>query len=311
MQPAFGAATYATASELYMRVLVIGDSMLDRYWHGHADRISPEAPVPVVHVQRIEDRAGGAANVAANIKALGASVALVSIVGDDEQGRVLRSICSSRWTCALVADSAPTTVKLRVVGRNQQLIRADFEQPPSTEALAAMMVDYEALLPHYDRVLLSDYGKGTLAWAAEIVAKAVAAGKEVLVDPKGHDWSRYRGAALVKPNRDELRDAIGPWVSEPDLERRTQQLRAELGIKAILVTRASDGMSLMDASGSRHVAAQALQVYDVTGAGDTAIACLAATEGNLFDRVILANKAAGLACQRFGTSVVHASEVFS
>lgn len=291
-----------------MRILVIGDAMLDRYWHGSADRISPEAPVPVVNVQRIEDRPGGAANVAANIRALGAEVTLVSVMGADDPGFALQKMCS--WRCAWVTDSTPTTVKLRVVGRNQQLLRCDFEARPSHEALADLTQWYEAELDGADRVVLSDYGKGVLAHADEIVAMAIDRGREVYVDPKGHDWTKYRGATLVKPNIDEIRDAIGPWDSEAGLERRITDLRRELGIKAILVTRAAAGMSLFDGQGGRHIAACAREVYDVTGAGDTAIATLVATEGDLMARVVWANKASGIVCGKFGTAVATAAEVF-
>jgi D-glycero-beta-D-manno-heptose-7-phosphate kinase len=291
-----------------MRILVIGDAMLDRYWHGSADRISPEAPVPVVNVERIEDRPGGAANVAANVRALGAEATLVSVIGADDPGYGLKALC--KWRCAWVTDAMPTTVKLRVVGRNQQLIRCDFEARPSDEALSDLTQWYESELASADRVILSDYGKGALTRADEIVEMALDKGLEVYVDPKGHDWTRYRGATLVKPNLDELREAIGPWESEAALEKRATDLRRELGIKAILVTRAAKGMSLFDATGAKHIAAVAREVYDVTGAGDTAIATLASSVGDMSQRMVLANKASGVVCGKFGTAVATRAEVF-
>lgn len=292
-----------------MRVLVIGDCMLDRYWHGEVSRISPEAPVPVVEIERIEDRPGGAANVAANIRALGSEVMLISIVGDDEHGEALADLCP--WMKWLVKDTCPTTVKLRVVGRAQQLIRCDFERKPTGAALHSLFDWYHLALKDCDRVVLSDYGKGALAHAEDIVAEALEMGREVYVDPKGHDWTRYRGATLVKPNINEIRDAIGPWANEADLERKVHDLRRELGIKAILVTRAAQGMSLFYERGSQHIAAVAREVFDVTGAGDTAIAALVATEGDIVQRMQWANKASGIVCGKFGTAVATREEVFA
>ena len=228
------------------RVLVVGDVMLDRYWFGEVSRISPEAPVPIVKVDRIEDRPGGAANVARNAAALGAKTALLSVVGRDEPGRSLQQllrrekVATSLHTDATIA----TTVKLRVIGRQQQLLRADFETLPSHEVLASKLKDYQRLLKTADVVILSDYGKGGLAHIAKMIALARKRGIPVLVDPKGEDYSRYRGATLVTPNRAELRAVTGNWTSAAMLNSKAQALRQRLGLGGLLVTRSEEGMTL-------------------------------------------------------------------
>ena len=291
------------------RVLVVGDAMLDRYWFGAVDRISPEAPVPVVRVIREEARLGGAANVAMNVKVLGAQCTLLTVLGDDAPGTQLRALLA-RQGVATVAGCDPklqTVVKLRVIGRGQQLIRIDFENPPQHEVLEQMLTDYQRLLPEHDLVLLSDYGKGGLTHVARMISLARAAGKPVLVDPKGSDFSRYQGATAITPNRPELALVLGQWVDEADLLARVTRLRQQLGLDALLLTRSEEGMSLFDASGAVHLPTEARDVFDVTGAGDTVIATLATLMAcglPIRDAATLANRAAGMVVSRFGTAAV-------
>ncbi len=297
------------------RVLVVGDVMLDRYWFGDVSRISPEAPVPVVLVQRVEERPGGAANVARNCAALGARTQLLSVIGRDEAGETLaRLVAESGVKANLLRDaSIPTTVKLRVIGRQQQLLRIDFETPPSREVLASKLADFDAALPSCAAVILSDYGKGGLAHIARMIGRARAAGKKVLVDPKGEDWSRYKGAHVLTPNRAELREVVGNWKSEADLARRVRAIRKKLGIEALLLTRAEQGMTLFTARGAMHFKAEAREVYDVSGAGDTVIAALGtmlAAGVRLEQAVRIANRAAGIVVGKLGTAVATRKELF-
>lgn len=297
------------------RVLVAGDVMLDRYWFGEVSRISPEAPVPVVKIDRVEERPGGAANVARNVAALDAKASLLSVVGRDEAGRCLRQLLKRDRIAASLHDDATisTTVKLRVIGRRQQLLRADFETLPSHEVLASKLKDFERLLKSCDVVILSDYGKGGLAHIARMIALARRHNKPVLVDPKGEDYSRYRGATLVTPNRAELRAVIGDWSSETALTTKAQNLRQRLGIGAMLVTRSEEGMTLYRRGSRLHVPAQAREVYDVSGAGDTVIATIAvmlAAGQDLESAVRIANRAAGIVVGKFGTAVVQPDELF-
>ncbi|MBI3045044.1 MAG: D-glycero-beta-D-manno-heptose-7-phosphate kinase [Betaproteobacteria bacterium] len=297
------------------RVLVVGDAMLDRYWFGDVARISPEAPVPIVKIGREEERPGGAANVARNAAALGADVSLLSVVGADEPGDRLENLLKREHVNAQLHRDRGirTTVKLRVIGRNQQLLRVDFETAPGHEVLASKLRDFERMLDRVDVVVLSDYGKGGLAHITRMIARARAAGKKVLVDPKGDDYSRYKGAHVVTPNRAELREVVGSWKSEADLERRAQQLRRRLGLEALMLTRGEEGVTLYRAGSRMHVPAQAREVFDVTGAGDTVIATLAvalAGGARIRDAVKLANRAAGIKVGKFGTAVVTPEELF-
>ncbi len=296
------------------RLLIVGDVMLDRYWFGDVERISPEAPVPVVKIARNEERPGGAANVARNAAALGAKVTLISAVGDDEAGRMLETLLAGEGVrTSFHRDPAlPTTVKLRVIGRQQQLLRIDFETAPSHEILASKLADYERVLPEFDAVVLSDYGKGGLAHIERMIALARARGAPVLVDPKGEDYRRYRGATLLTPNRTEFREVAGRWRTEAELASKAQQLRAELALEALLITRSEEGMSLYTESGAVSFPAQAREVYDVSGAGDTVIATLGALLGaqaDLATAVRIANLAAGVVVGKFGTAVVHPDEL--
>jgi rfaE bifunctional protein kinase chain/domain len=296
------------------KILIVGDVMLDRYWFGEVERISPEAPVPVVRVARTEERPGGAANVARNAAALGAQVTLLSVVGADDAGSALRALMhDSGIEAALHVDAKiSTTVKLRVVGRQQQLLRIDFETAPSHEVLHAKLAEFAERVGGADVVILSDYGKGGLKHIAEMIGLARAAGKPVLVDPKGDDYARYHGASILTPNRAELRQVVGAWRDEADLEKRAQSLRGELGLDALLVTRSEDGMSLYRESGARHEAAQAREVFDVSGAGDTVIATLAAMRAagaDWVEAMRVANVAAGIVVGKLGTAVCQREEL--
>lgn len=313
--PVSSSFTFHPSSWRKARVLVVGDVMLDRYWFGEVGRISPEAPVPVVKIDRMEERPGGAANVARNAAALGARVSLLSVTGRDEAGtRLRRLLKKDRIEARLHVDrSVDTTVKLRVIGRQQQLLRVDFETPPSHEVLASKLKDFASMLRDADAVILSDYGKGGLAHIAEMITMARRAGKPVLVDPKGEDYSRYRGATLITPNRAEFRQVAGSWASEADLTSKAWRLRRRLGIGALLVTRSEEGMTLYQPGKRLHVAAQAREVFDVSGAGDTVIATLGvmlASGASLADAVRIANRAAGIVVGKFGTAVVSPNELF-
>ncbi|MBV2180488.1 MAG: D-glycero-beta-D-manno-heptose-7-phosphate kinase [Castellaniella sp.] len=299
------------------RILVVGDIMLDRYWFGEVDRISPEAPVPVVRVARREDRLGGAANVARNIAALGAQVGLMGIVGSDEAGARIRALVrGSGIHDGLVEDAEgmDTTLKMRVLGRQQQLLRVDFEQGPGSRALDALDTEFRAALADYDLLVLSDYAKGALARVEPLIQAARDAGVPVLVDPKGHQYRRYQGATLVTPNRSEMQDAVGRWDSEDDLTRRAQAMRQELNLEALLVTRSEQGMTLYTAAGRQHADAQAHEVFDVSGAGDTVLATLAVTRAaglDWYDAMLWANRAGGIVVGKLGTSIVTAEELSS
>lgn len=298
------------------RVLVVGDAMLDRYWYGNVDRISPEAPVPVVRVTKEEDRIGAAANVAYNAICLGAQVSLLSVVGDDEVGHKLAQLVEQAGIRGHFGfdNQMPTTVKLRVIGRHQQLLRIDFESQPQNELLASMLGQFELLLNSHEAVLFSDYGKGGLTHVAQMIHMAKAAGKTVLIDPKGQDYSRYAGAQLITPNRAELQAVIGTWTTEEDLNDRAQALREQLGIDALLLTRSEEGMSLFDEQGRLDVPAQAREVFDVTGAGDTVIATLAsllAAHMPLRQAVAWANKAGGIVVGKFGTATLSYEELIA
>ena len=298
------------------RVLVVGDAMLDRYWYGAVDRISPEAPVPVVRVSRTEERMGGAANVASNIVALGAKASLLTVVGDDEASHQLEALvaASGITPCFGRDPQLKTTVKLRVIGRQQQLIRLDFENTPENEVLASQSNAFEKLLPQHEAVLFSDYGKGGLAHIERMIDQANTAGKAVLIDPKGSDYTRYKNATVITPNRAELEQVIGAWANEADLTAKAHALRQSLRLKAVLLTRSEAGMTLFDELGELHVPAVAREVFDVTGAGDTVIATLAAllAAGTaLRDAVPLANQAGGIVVGKFGTAAVSYQELFA
>mgnify|MGYP001375844714 FL=1 len=299
------------------RVLVVGDAMLDRYWYGEVDRISPEAPVPIVRIdpEKEDERPGGAANVACNAAALGAQVTLLSVVGVDEPGIRLENLLKRNRVRALLHHdrSIMTTVKLRVVARRQQLVRVDFETSPSHEVLASKLADFEKKLSACDVVILSDYGKGGLTHIARMIALAKRAGRTVLVDPKGNDYEQYRNATMLTPNRVEFQQMVGVWKSDKEFAAKARQLMRKLNLKALLVTRGEEGMTLFSNGGMLKVRAQAREVFDVSGAGDTVIAALGvmlASGADLPDAVRIANRAAGIVVGKLGTAVVHREELF-
>ena len=298
------------------KVLVVGDVMLDRYWYGAVDRISPEAPVPVVRITREEERTGGAANVAYNVVTLGAQASLLTVVGADEASHKLEALVAKTGIQPHFGrdPELTTTVKLRVIGRQQQLLRLDFENTPKNELLASQTATFETLLPLHGAVLFSDYGKGGLGHITDMIARARAAGKPILVDPKGNDYARYQGASVITPNRAELQQVLGSWRDEDDLRAKVRALREQLDVGAVLLTRSEEGMTLFDADGELHVSAQAREVFDVTGAGDTVIATMAALVSagiSLRDAVPLANKAGGIVVGKFGTATVSYDELFA
>ncbi|MDR5860078.1 bifunctional D-glycero-beta-D-manno-heptose-7-phosphate kinase/D-glycero-beta-D-manno-heptose 1-phosphate adenylyltransferase HldE [Halomonas eurihalina] len=299
------------------RLLVVGDVMLDRYLHGGTSRISPEAPVPVVRVEEDEDRPGGAANVALNIASLGARAALAGLVGDDGNAdRLVHRLEDVGVSTHFVrSPDIPTITKLRVMSRNQQLIRLDFEEglgKVDTQGLAAQV---EEALPDADLVILSDYGKGTLADVAALIARVRAAGKRVLVDPKGSDFSKYRGASVITPNLTEFEAVAGPCPDDATLAARGEALRAELELEALLITRSEKGMTLIrEGAEPLHLPTRAREVFDVTGAGDTVIGVLglALAAGHGFpEAMTLANLAAGLVVAKPGTATLSIAELYT
>ncbi len=300
------------------RILIVGDLMLDRYWFGEVNRISPEAPVPVVLVddQTIDERLGGAANVARNAVALGATTAIMGVLGNDEPGDRVQAMLQEAGVATHIVrdDRCPTTVKLRVLGRQQQLLRIDFEKKPSHDALQEKFDLFEQLLSDYDIVVFSDYGKGALRHVTQMIQLAKIAGKMVLIDPKGDDYAKYAGASLLTPNRSELRQVVGGWRDEAQLRERAQALRQALDLKALLLTRSEEGMTLYRENDELHVPAQALEVFDVSGAGDTVLATLATALGagaDIHDAVRLANLAGGIVVGKVGTAVIDPDELFA
>ncbi|UTA48142.1 bifunctional D-glycero-beta-D-manno-heptose-7-phosphate kinase/D-glycero-beta-D-manno-heptose 1-phosphate adenylyltransferase HldE [Simiduia sp. 21SJ11W-1] len=297
------------------QVLVIGDVMLDRYWHGGTSRISPEAPVPVVKVDQVEDRPGGAGNVALNIAALGAGCALVGIVGNDEAGDALKTRLSAAnvHTDFQVVEGKPTITKLRVLSRHQQLLRMDFEEPYAPQDSSEFAAKAEALIAHMGAVILSDYAKGSLAEVQTLIALANKHQVPVLVDPKGSDFSRYQHATLMTPNLHEFETVVGKCETESQLVEKGLALLEQLGLQALLITRGEHGMTLLrKGKAELHLPARAREVYDVTGAGDTVISVLAASLAageELPQAVGLANLAAGIVVGKLGTATISAPEL--
>jgi rfaE bifunctional protein kinase chain/domain len=300
----------------HAHLLIVGDVMLDRYWFGEVSRISPEAPVPIARIIRTEERPGGAANVARNAAAIGARVDLLAVVGTDEAGATLARLLEKDGVHAeLMRDeTVNTTVKLRIIGRQQQLLRIDFESPPAPEALRAKRAEFDSRISTANIVIFSDYLKGGLAHVADMIRSARDAGKQVLVDPKGDDFERYRHANVLTPNLGEFRAVVGRWSSEAQFAQKAESLRQALQLDALLVTRSEEGMTLFQAGGVLHVQAQAKEVYDVSGAGDTVIAILGAMLAagcEIGEAVQWANKAAGIVVGKLGTAVVHPEELFA
>lgn len=296
------------------KVLVVGDVMLDRYWFGDVARISPEAPVPIAKISRIEDRPGGAANVARNIASLGGTVSLLSVVGNDAAAQDLIKILERDNVHNLLKhdDNIHTIVKLRVLARNQQLIRLDFEELPTHEILAEVLETYIAIIDDYDVVILSDYGKGGLSHTAKMIEIANKAGKKVLIDPKGADYSKYANAYSLTPNRSELRDVAGGWANTDDMLAKAQKLRQELNLQHLMLTRSEEGISLVSKDSIHNYPTVACEVYDVSGAGDTVIATFGLMLANgvdVLDAVQIANVAAGVVVGKLGTAKVTKDEL--
>lgn len=295
--------------------LVVGDVMLDRYWFGSVDRISPEAPVPVLAVTNEDVRAGGAANVAHNLRVLGAGSTLLSVVGDDEAGREIKRLIDACGvtTQFKIDKSIKTIVKLRMMAQNQQLLRVDFDQQPGEEILAQCLSDYETALLDADVVVLSDYGKGGLRHVGKMIELARDAGKPAIVDPKGDDYSRYKGATLITPNMKEFEAVVGPVLSEQQFSDKGFALREQLQLDYLLVTRSEKGMTLFTKNqGQINSPAKALEVYDVSGAGDTVIAmmALAISQGFTDEQCLeLANTVAGIVVGKLGTATATIDEV--
>jgi rfaE bifunctional protein kinase chain/domain len=296
-------------------VLIVGDAMLDRYWYGDVDRISPEAPVPVVHLRHTDERPGGAANVARNVRALGATCTLISITGDDPEATRLEELLAKEGIGRhLQRDKLLNTiVKLRVISRHQQLLRIDFEAPPSKDARVQLLDEYLRRLAGFSAVIISDYGKGGLGYIQEMIQAARKAGTPVIVDPKGQDYSHYRGANLITPNRREFEQVAGRFTDNDDLRRKADAMIAALELDGLLVTRGEEGMSYFGKGGvSLHVPAQARDVFDVTGAGDTVIAAMGASlavGGAMPDALQLANVAAGIVVSKLGAATATPDEI--
>ncbi|MEN9946708.1 MAG: D-glycero-beta-D-manno-heptose-7-phosphate kinase [Pseudomonadota bacterium] len=295
------------------KVLVVGDVMLDRYWFGDVKRISPEAPVPIAKINKIEDRPGGAANVARNIASLGGNVSLLSVVGNDEPAQTLERLLQQEGVNTLlkIDSNINTIVKLRVLAKHQQLIRIDFEELPSHEILTAVLSQYEQIIDQYEVVILSDYGKGGLSHTQKMIEIAKQHGKKILVDPKGSDYSKYQNATIITPNRSEMQDAVGNWSNEDELMQKANKLKQDLNLTYLLVTRSEEGMTLF-AQNSFHYPTLAQEVYDVSGAGDTVIATLGLMLANhipIQDAVQLANLAAGIVVAKLGTATVRKEEL--
>jgi rfaE bifunctional protein kinase chain/domain len=296
------------------RVLVVGDVMLDRYWHGDVNRISGESPVPIVHVTREECRLGGAANVALNVKMLGSRVTLLSMTGQDESAGKLRGLLTQHQIDNYLGEDPQmeTIVKLRIIGRNQQMLRVDFEKQPNHEVLSAVLGRFKALVDVHDVVVFSDYGKGGLAHIPQMIRVAADKGRPVFVDPKGSDWARYSGATAITPNRAEMNQVVGSWSSEGELQDRAQSLCQRFGFKALIVTRSEEGMTLFEAERVTSIPAETREVADVTGAGDTVIATLAVLVAcglDMRQAMTLANRAAGIVVSKFGTATLTYEEL--
>ncbi len=296
------------------RVLVIGDIMLDRYWSGKAKRISPEAPVPVVHVNSIEDRVGGAGNVALNIAKLGGNVTLLGVVGEDEEGRIITRLLESAGVqCDFVVEKSSRSIhKLRVLAQHQQLIRVDFEDSPLQFNQEALLTLLRKHLPENTTLVCSDYGKGTLVDVNQFIYEAKQAGLKTLVDPKGTNYHRYAGAEVITPNLAEFQAVVGDTQNEQDIIEKGQAFLREYSVPALLLTRGEAGMTLIENSQIKSLPAQAKDVFDVTGAGDTVIAVMALGIANqlpLNEAMYLANLAGGIVVGKLGTSTVSTLEL--
>lgn len=300
-----------------VKILVVGDVMLDQYWFGDVNRISPEAPVPIVKVNRSQIRCGGAANVAINAATLGVDSILLSVVGNDEAGKNLQNLVENQQNLTPIFhidQNIATIVKLRVISKQQQLLRIDFETPPTRQILDAKLSDFAKQIQNNPNVIiLSDYGKGALTHSSEMIKIAKNANLQIFIDPKGSDYQKYKNADLITPNRQELAQVVGSWHDENDLILRAENLRKDLNLKALLVTRSEEGMTLI---GENNLVinqpARALEVYDVSGAGDTVIATLSAARaaGADWDLAMqFATLAAGIVVGKLGTATVSVEEI--
>lgn len=300
-----------------VKILVVGDVMLDQYWFGDVNRISPEAPVPIVKVNRSQIRCGGAANVAINAATLGVDSILLSVVGNDEAGKNLQNLVENQQNLTPIFhidQNIATIVKLRVIAKQQQLLRIDFETPPTRQILDAKLSDFAKQIQNNPNVIiLSDYGKGALTHSSEMIKIAKNANLQIFIDPKGSNYQKYKNADLITPNRQELAQVVGNWHDENDLILRAENLRKDLNLKALLVTRSEEGMTLI---GENNLVinqpARALEVYDVSGAGDTVIATLSAARaaGADWDLAMqFATLAAGIVVGKLGTATVSVEEI--
>lgn len=295
-------------------LLVVGDIMLDRYWFGDTERISPEAPVPIVQIKRVEERLGGAANVARNGSSLGSMVGILGLVGKDEAANQVQQMLRAHAieSHLQIDETVPTIVKLRVMARQQQIIRLDFEETPANDVLLSKLAIFEELLPPVNAVVFSDYGKGALKHISQMIQLAKTRNKIILIDPKGSDYSRYAGATVITPNRNELRQVVGAWQTEAELAQKAQNLRHALGLEAILLTRSEEGMTLFRENKISDVVAQAREVFDVSGAGDTVISTFAVALSagwDWDDAMALANRAGGIVVGKLGTATVSWKEL--
>jgi D-beta-D-heptose 7-phosphate kinase/D-beta-D-heptose 1-phosphate adenosyltransferase len=298
------------------KILVLGDVMLDSYWHGSTSRISPEAPVPIVHITEFEERAGGAANVALNLSSLGSEVYLLGIVGTDKQAQSLETnLVAASINCNFQKVTAMQTInKVRVFSQHQQLLRIDFENYFNGVDISRLIQYFQEQLPLIDVVILSDYGKGTLYQIEKFISLARAANKPVLIDPKGCDFSKYSGASLITPNLSEFEAVVGKCNDESEIVEKAEQLRMSLNLEAILITRGEHGMSLIRKNNRPfHLPTHAREVFDVTGAGDTVIATFAAslTVGKDMEEAIqIANLAAGIVVGKLGSATTNITELY-
>ncbi|MDI9336394.1 MAG: PfkB family carbohydrate kinase [Gammaproteobacteria bacterium] len=297
-----------------VHVLVVGDAMLDRYWYGKVERISPEAPVPVLEVSKMEDRLGGCCNAAKNIVDFGAQATVLIPLGMDKTAAELENLLTCAQISVLKCEDKDftSTLKLRMVGYRQQLLRADFESKPSEQLIHEQTKIFASIYKNFEVILFSDYGKGALVDVQSMIKMAGDSGRQILVDPKGSDFSKYYGATVITPNVSELRNVVGTWNSEGELDVLVQNLREQYQFTHLLLTRGEDGVKLYDDEGAMMIPSLARDVYDVTGAGDTVISILAtllATGMSVREAVWWANRAAGIVVGKFGTSTVSYYEI--
>lgn len=295
------------------KIIVVGDVMLDSYWLGVSTRLSPEAPVPIINVQEIENRLGGAANVALNLAKLGANTEICGLIGEDNSGKIiLEKLSDNGINTHLELSGTPTINKIRLISQNQQVVRADFEKKYEEYSIAKVTEKALTAVRTASVVICSDYGKGVLTNVSKMISQCRMLNIPVLIDPKGNDYKKYKGATVITPNKNELRAVVGEWSDETDLRVKAQNLRTDLQLEKLLLTRSEEGMTLFGENEIIDIPTNAREVYDVSGAGDTAIATLALMLSNgksWKEAVMMANKAAGIVVGRFGTVAITASEL--